>query len=309
MNNALKHATLKQLQIFVIAAESQSFGHAARLLHLSQPAVSMQIRKLSELSGMALFEKTGRNLKLTTTGETLLPYARKVIQVLREASDNIDAIKGIQDRHVNIAMVTTARYFMPKLIAQFQQAYPDITIHVSIANREKVLEALEKNTVDLAIMGRPSSRIATETKPFAEHPYAIIASPEHPFAQRRKLSPEDISGETFLTREAGSGTRMLMDHYFKKNRLVVESVQEIASNESIKQAVMANMGVALLSMHTVGLERKTGDLVVLKVADLPVKRMWYVVRMEGRGVGYAAGLLAGFIEENGAEFVREVFGV
>ncbi len=100
-----------------------------------------------------------------------------------------------------------------------------------------------------------------------------------------------------------------MDHYFKKNRLVVESVQEIASNESIKQAVMANMGVALLSMHTVGLERKTGDLVVLKVAGLPVKRMWYVVRMEGRGVGYAAGLLAGFIEENGAEFVREVFGV
>ena len=307
MNNALKHATLRQLHIFVVAAESESFGHAANVLHLSQPAVSMQIRKLSELSGTALFEKCGRQVKLSDTGKMLLPHARKVIQVLREAGEDIDAVKGIQSQKVRIAMVTTARYFMPKLVAQFQQANPDIDITVSIANRQKVLEALEQNTVDMAIMGRPPSRLATEVGSFAEHPYAIIASPEHRFARRRKLSPINIIDDTFLAREPGSGTRMLMDHYFKKNRLVVKNVQEIASNESIKQAVMANMGIAFLSMHTVGLERKTGDFVVLKVGGLPIRREWYVVRMKGREGGVIGGL-RGFIEGEGDRFVRGVFG-
>lgn len=308
MKSSLKHATLRQLQIFIVAAEEESYGSAAHILHLTQPAVSMQMSKLSELLDMELFEKSGRKLKLTETGKVLLPYARTVMKTLHDAGDEMDAIKGIQNNSLNIGMVTTARYFMPRMITEFQQLHPEIDISVSIANREKVITALESGQIDVAIMGRPPSRIPTVLHNFAEHPYAIIASPSHQFAKRKRLKPQDLTGDVFIAREEGSGTRMLMDHYFKKNRLKAPTIQVFSSNESIKQAVMANMGLALISMHTIGLELKTENVVVLKVQGLPVKRAWYAIHLEKQLLRGAVGVFTRFVEGKGAGVVEGYLG-
>ncbi|MFM8899137.1 MAG: LysR family transcriptional regulator, partial [Burkholderiales bacterium] len=171
MTDRLRHATLRQLQIFIIAGETSSLARAAEALHLTQPAVSMQMSQLSELVGVPLFEKRGRNLVLSPAGQTLLPYAQRVAQSLRDASDALDALLGVHQGKVKIALVTTTRYFAPRLIAQFHTQHPHIELDVSIANREAVIAQLEAGEVDLAIMGRPPPHVAVVAEPFARHPH------------------------------------------------------------------------------------------------------------------------------------------
>lgn len=307
MPDLLRQVTLRQLQIFLAAAEHSSFARAAELLGLTQPAVSMQMSQLAESVGMALFEKRGRSLVLTRAGETLLPFARHVEQSLREAGDAIDALQGLRKGRIKIALVTTTRYFAPKLIAQFRALHPEIELDIAIANRQSVIEQLEGNQIDLAVMGRPPAHLPVVAQAFAKHPHGVIAPPDHPLAGKKRLAPERLADEPFLSREPGSGTRLAMEFFFKEHGLNPPVLQEITSNESIKQEVMAGLGLAFISLHTVSLECRAGELALLDVKGLPVVRTWYVVHLASKLLSPAAAAFMQFMQAQGPAYMEAMF--
>ena len=307
MPDLLRHVTLRQLQIFLKAAEHLSFARTSELLGLTQPAVSMQMSQLAETLGMALFEKRGRQLVLTRAGEMLLPFARRVEQTLQETSDAFDALTGLRKGRIRIALITTTRYFAPKLIAQFRAQHPDIELDISIANRENVIQQLERNAIDLAIMGRPPAHLPVVAQAFAKHPHGVIAPPGHPLAGKRRLAPERLAAEPFISRESGSGTRLAMEFFFTEHGLNPSIIKEIESNESIKQEVMAGMGLAFISLHTVSLECRTGDIVLLDVKGLPVVRTWYVVHLASKLLSPAAKAFTDFMQAQAPGYMNTLF--
>ncbi|MGD8709410.1 MAG: LysR family transcriptional regulator, partial [Ectothiorhodospiraceae bacterium] len=305
MSDALQKVTLRQLQIFLVAADTLSFARAAGILKLTPPAVSMQMSSLGEELGVPLFQKTGRRLELTPAGEKLVPYAQRITSTLREASEAIQALQGVERSTARVAMVTTSRNFGPHLVARFQAAHPEIHLDIAIANRRSVIDKLENNQVDLALMGRTPKRIDVEAQPFAEHPYVIIASPNHPLAATKNIDPRRLSGEVFLARESGSGTRMVLNHFLRENGQESPRIQEIGGNENIKQAVMANMGIAVISRHTIHLELQAGRLVELDVQGMPQVRTWFVVHLKGKELPPAARRFKQFVEQEGPGFMAE----
>lgn len=307
MNESLFNATLRQFEIFLVVAENQSFACAAEILGLSPPAVSMQMSQFADTVGMPLFEKSGRNRVLTPAGETLVPYVQLIKKTLREADEEMDALKGLKHGAVKIAMVSTARYFAPKLIAQFQAQHKDIEVDVAIANRMNVIKQLERNEIDLAIMGRPPDRIPLEADWFADHPYVMIASPDHPLSAKKKIAPEKLTDETFLVREYGSGTRMIFESYFAENKVKQPDFQEMTSNENIKQAVMASMGLAVISMHTIALELQTGNLAILDIKNMPVVKAWYVLHSSNRTLSPSAEAFKEFMQAEAPPYMEDFF--
>jgi LysR family transcriptional regulator, low CO2-responsive transcriptional regulator len=278
MSDLLRHATLRQLQIFIAVARGDGYARVGEMLHMSQPAVSMQMAKLSRAAGLPLFEKRGRAVHLTRAGEQLLPFAQRIEQTLREASEALDALRGLRQGLVRVGLVTTARHFAPRLVAHFRAQNPEIEVDVLIANREAMITALETAQIDVAVMGRPPAQLPVVAHPFARHPHGIIASPDHPLARRRRVSPERLFDQRLIVREPGSGTRDAMDMFFSEHNVPKPRMtQQMTSNESIKQAVIAKMGLAFISLHTVELERQAGQVVLLDVKGLPVVRTWYVL--------------------------------
>lgn len=304
MPDALRHATLRQLQIFLAAAEHESFARAAQALHLTQPAVSMQMSQLAEALGVALFERRGRRLALTHAGETLVPYVERVAQTLREAGEALDALQGLRHGKLRIALVTTTRYFAPRLVAQFREKHPQIELEVSIAHRDGVIAQLESSHADLAIMGRPPAHVPIVAEAFARHPHGVIAPPWHPLAGKKRVPPGRVADEPFIAREAGSGTRHAMEQYFAEHGLNPPIVQEMPSNESIKQAVMAGMGLAFISLHTVNLEHQTGHLVLLELQGLPVVRNWYVLHRASKSLSPAALAFKAFMHAEAPVYMK-----
>lgn len=305
---ALHKVTLRQLQIFLVAAETLSFQRAAEALELTPPAVSMQMARLGEELGVNLFEKQGRQLSLTQPGEALVPYARRIAQLLREAGEAISGVQAAVQHTLTVAMVTTSRNFGPQLVARFQAQHPEAKLDIRIGNRREVIDLLERDEAELALMGRVPGRVEVEAAPFANHPYVVIAPPGHPLAQLRAIEPSRLSEEVFLARESGSGTRIVMEHFFADRGLGMPRLQEMNSNENIKQAVMANMGLAVISRHTLHLELLAGKLVELDVQGMPEMRSWRVVRLKGKQLNATAAQFWGFVEEQGPAFMAELFG-
>jgi DNA-binding transcriptional LysR family regulator len=266
----MRSATLRQLRTFAEVARCMSFTAAAKTLHLTQPAVSMQVRQLE-----------------------------------RAAEEAMTALKGIGGGELAIAVVSTAKYFAPRLLAEFRRLHPEVRLRLVVNNREVVVRELGANTVDLAIMGRPPRGLDTEATAFAGHPMSIIASPDHPLAGRKRLPLARLSGETFIIRERGSGTRAAMEHVFAERRFRTREVLEMSSNETIKQAVMAGMGVAFLSMHTVGLELNAGRLVTLGVTGLPVIRDWHVIHRRQKRLSPAGEHFKAFLLADGARLIEQ----
>lgn len=309
MRDALQKVTLRQLQIFLVAAETLSFLRASKILGLTPPAVSMQMSRLAEGLGAPLFEKRGRQLVLTVAGEKLVPFAEQVSRTLREASETLDSLQGVERSTVNVAMVTTSRNFGPHLVARFQANHPESYLDITIANRRSVIEKLENNQVDLALMGRPPRRIEVDSEPFADHPYVVIASPTHPLARRRGIHPATLVEQAFLAREPGSGTRMVLERFFEERGLNLPRLQQMESNENIKQAVMANMGLAVISRHTIQLELQAGRIVELDVDGMPQLRTWFVLHMKNKHLSPAAQRFKDFVREQGPGFMEQFFAV
>ncbi|MEX2241764.1 MAG: LysR family transcriptional regulator [Burkholderiales bacterium] len=304
----MRSATLRQLRTFTEVARRLSFTAAAKSLHLTQPAVSMQVRQLEQAAGLPLLEQVGRRLHLTDAGRELLRYAAGISDLLREAEDAMKALQGVGGGELSLAVTSTAKYFAPRLLAEFRRSHPEARLRLAVSNREAVVRELTENTVDLAVMGRPPRGLDTEAAPFAKHPIGIIAAPEHPLVGRKRLPLERLAGETFIIRERGSGTRAAMEHVFAERGFKAGETLEMSSNETIKQAVMAGMGIAFLSMHTIGLELRAGRLALLAVNGLPVMREWYVIHRRGKRLSPAAQAFKSFLLEQGAALIERAVG-
>jgi len=299
----MRDATVRQLRILAAVARHRSFTRAADELRLTQPAVSMQVQALEKLAGLALFERIGRGVALTGPGAELLGHAQTVLRALDDAEDALSALRGLAAGRIAIAVVSTAKYFAPRLLSLFRREHPEIELKLLVNNRDAVVQLVLDNEVDLAVMGTPPRQLETTAFRFAKHPLVIIAAPEHPLAGRARVPVSALAEETFLVREPGSGTRAAMERFFAAHRVVPAATAEIASNETIKQAVMAGMGLGFLSQHAIGLELSAGQLVLLRVEGLPVVRNWNLVHRAEKRLSPAARAFKRFVLREGRAFL------
>jgi LysR family transcriptional regulator, low CO2-responsive transcriptional regulator len=301
---SMQHVSLRQLRVFEVAATNRSFSKAAEALHLTQPGVSMHIKELEASAGLPLFERIGRKLYVTEAGQELLARAREILRALKDADDTLDGLRGLRRGRINLAVVSTAKYFVPQLLARFGKDFPELEIRLAVNNRDSVIDQLVANEVDLAIMGRPPQSLDTIAEPFAQNPYVIIAAPDHPLAAHSRTLVETVARENFIVREPGSGTRLAMRQFFEEHGLVCNVGMEMASNETIKQAVMAGMGVSFISRHTIDLEILTQRLVVLDVCGTPVIRQWHVAHLAKKRLSPTAVAFKVFVLDHGRELLR-----
>ncbi len=305
----MKGVTLRQLRVFSAVARHMSFGKAAEELHLTPPAISMQIKELEEQVGLPLFDRGGRSVALTVTGEYLLVYVRKILATLKDAEDAVARLSGLQTGRLTIGMVSTAKYFVPRLMARFRAEHPGIEVRLAIGgNREQLVGLLQANEVDLAIMGRPPRELATRAEPFAVHPHVIVTPPDHPLVKAGHAPAAALANYEFLIREEGSGTRAAMQKFFADHRLAPRVAMEMTSNETIKQAVMAGMGISFLSLHTIGLELKAGLIAVPDIEGLPLAKRWYIVNTLAKTLSPAAEAFRYFMLEEAERYLAQEYG-
>lgn len=290
------HLTLRQLHVFQSVAEHLSYTRAAETLHLTQPAVSQQIKQLEESAGLPLFEQLGKKIFLTSAGEELLRYSHDILNLVNEAGQVMEDLKGLRRGRLNIAVAGTANYFAPRLLAIFNQRFAEhIQVSLDVTNRAGLLRHLEANDVDIAIMGRPPEGMEVVAEPFMDNPLVIIASPQHPLASQRQIPLTELQHHTFLIRERGSGTRIAMERWFKEQRVSLSTGMEMNTDEAIKQAVQAGLGLGIVSRHTIDLELEIRRLVVLDVMSFPIKRHWHIVHREGKRLSVVADAFRRFV--------------
>ena len=289
------HITLRQLQVFEAAARLGGYTRAAETLHLSQPAVSMQIRQLEEQAGMPLFDQIGKKVHLTDAGRTLYKHAQSILAQVHEAQLELEEMRGVRRGQLNITIASTANYFAPRLLAAFCQRHPEVKVSLDVSNREHILELLNETDKDLAIMGRPPEASDLVAHPFMENPLVVIAAPDHPLAQAHDIPLARLNEETFISREIGSGTRMAAERFFDEAGTRLTTAMEMSSNEAIKQAVQAGLGLGVVSVHTLEMELALGRLVILDVQGFPILRHWYAVHRQGKRFSAVAQAFLNFV--------------
>jgi LysR family transcriptional regulator, low CO2-responsive transcriptional regulator len=280
--------TLRQLQVFEKVANHLNYSRAAKELFLSQPAVSMQIKQLETSIGLPLFEQMGKKIFLTEAGRELFHYARNIAQQLAEMEAVFEEMKGLGHGKLTLSVVNTANYFTPQLLAKFCQRHPDINVILQVANRDAVLKQLADNNTDLAIMGQPPDGMDISAESFLDNPLVVIAAPDHPLAKLKHINFSRLAEETFLSREKGSGTRSAMERVFAQHKIQPRISMEMETNEAIKQAVQAGMGLGILSLHSIELELETKRLAMLHVEHFPLVRHWFVAHRSNKRLSSAA---------------------
>ena len=282
------HFTLRQLQVFEKVASHLNYSRAAEELYLSQPAVSMQIKQLEAHIGLPLFEQMGKKIFLTEAGRELFHYSRNITQQLVEMQAVFSEMKGLGQGRLSLSVVNTANYFTPQLLARFCRRYPGISVNLHVANRDAVLKQLADNSTDLAIMGQPPDGIDVSAESFLDNPLVVIASPGHPLTRLKRVKFARLAEETFLSREQGSGTRSAMERIFAEHKIQPRIRMEMETNEAIKQAVQAGMGLGILSQHSIELELETKRLAMLNVEHFPLMRHWFVAHRSSKRLSGAA---------------------
>lgn len=283
------HVTLRHLRIFEAVARHGSISRAAAELHLTQPAVSMQMKQLEEQIGVPLLTQVGRRLGLTEAGEVLRVHARDISERMAQLNHSMEQFRGLERGLLRLAVVSTANYFLPAVIAGFTERHPGMRVSLQVANREVVLAALADGSTDLAIIGRPPDSVDLVSRHFKDNPLVVVAAPGHPLAAEPRITLQRLAQETLVVREPGSGTRAAIERHFAAHGLTVRAGCEFGTNEAIKQAVRAGLGVAVVSAQTIELELQAGCLAVLPVEGFPIVRQWYVVHRSGQRLSAAAG--------------------
>lgn len=278
MPPSLKNLSLRQLRAVAALGAAGSVTAAARALNLTQPAITLQLRNLGALADLPLVQRSGDGMILTDAGRELEALCHRIEAAILDSQETLDVMAGRSGGRVAVGAVSTAKYFIPFVIAAFSRDYPKIRVELSIGNRQEIMQAMRSYAMDFAIMGRPPPDVGVEKRLIGDHPHIVIASAAHPLARAGSLSLADLTREVFLTREAGSGTRMLMERLFQDAGIAPTIGMEFDSNETIKQAVTAGIGIAFISAHTVATELRDGRLVALDMPGLPVTRQWYVIR-------------------------------
>ncbi len=291
--------TFRQLRVFGAVARHLSFTRAAEELHLTQPAVSMQVKQLEEVVGLPLFEQIGKKIYLTDAGREMARYGEAVIALLDEAELVFEEMKGLRRGRLHITVASTANYFAPRLLAAFCRQHPEVRVSLDVTNREGLLRALAENSTDLVIMGQPPAELDVEAESFMDNPLVVIAAPDHPLAGRRKIPLEVLAGETFLVREKGSGTRSAMERHFAEHGISLSTPMEMSTSEAIKQGVEAGLGLGLLSLHTLEMELALERVVVLDVESFPIMRHWFVVHRKGKRLSRVAEAFRRFVISQG----------
>jgi DNA-binding transcriptional LysR family regulator len=279
----MRHLTLKQLETVHAVAEAGTIVLASERLDVTPAALTSRIKLLEEAAGIALFDRAGGRLRLTPAGEEVVNAARRVDLVLNELDNTLSAIRGMRAGRIAVGVVSTAKYFAPRLIAAFARQNPGIEVTISVGNRAEMVEQLRDYGIDIVFMGRPPTDFPIESETFGAHPQVVIAAPDHPLAQRRSIEKSELTNENFIVREEGSGTRSVFEYFFSD--VVVRQPKisiEIGSNETIKQAVIAGLGIALISAHTIEAEVESRRLAVLDIKGLPIMRQWFIVRRADR---------------------------
>lgn len=296
--DALRDATLKQLRSLAALLQHGSISAAAKHLHLTPPAVGQQLRLLERAVGLSLTTRTPRGLEATDAGREVLMTAANIEAELESCRRTLANIAGGRVGRVTLGAVSTAKYFAPRLLASFWHQHPDVQVTLSVGNRHETITAVGGADVDMAVMGRPPEELDVDTEVIGPHPHVVIAEPDHVLAAERKVTLRRLSDERIVVRERGSGTRLLSDGLFARCAQLPDVAMEASSNETIKQAVIAGLGVALISAHTVAAELAEGRLVALPVEGTPIMRKWYVVKRRAAHVTPASSALWAFLTEH-----------
>lgn len=296
--------TLRQLKIFDAVAHHLSFTRASKALHLTQPAVSMQIKQLEEEVGLPLFEQVGKKVFLTDAGDEMRRYASSILVTLDEARVVFDEMRGLERGRLRISVASTANYFVPQLLATFCQRYPNVKVSLDVTNRKRLLDALSDNETDLVIMGKPPPGMDLVAESFMDNPLVAIAPPGHPLASERAIPLKRLQEETFLVREKGSGTRSATERFFVEHGVSLPSTMEMSSSEAIKQGVEAGLGFGLLSLHTLEMELTLKRLVILDVRELPILRKWYIMHRAGKRLSGVARSFKDFVLKESANILN-----
>ena len=289
----MKNLSLRQLQVFDAVAETLSYAAAAGRLGITQPAVSMLMRQLETDAGMPLVVRQGRRMDLTAAGTLLLQHARAILEQVRGVEDSLASLQSGRRGHLHLGVVSTANFFAPRLLMEFQRREPGVTFKLSVARRDEVLAMLKDHRIDVAIAGHPPGEADVEAETFARHPHCIVAAPEHRMVGQRRIPWRDLRDEPFIFRETGSATRQFLEHLLLSKSLKVNVTIELAGNETVKQAVMAGMGISFMSAHAVQVELAAERIAVLDVVDMPKWLDWCLLH---RRDSQLSGLSAAFRE-------------
>ena len=301
----MKHATLRQLKVFESVARLLSFSRAAEELHLTQPAVSTQIRKLEEHAGLPLFEQFGKKIYLTPAGAELLDISRGIIQQFELAETAMTQFKGVSGGKLNVAVISAGDYFFPRLLVEFIGRHQGVVLNFTVHNREELLAQMAANLTDLAIMVRPPVDAEMQSEAFAPHPYVIVAAPTHPLVGERGIRVDRLVCEPFVVREKGSDTWQSMQEGFGTHLAKLNIAMEIKSTETIKQAVIAGMGLGFVSAHTISQELRSESLKVLDVQGFPLMLHWYVVQRRHKRLAPVAQAFKEFLLTEGAAQIAQ----
>lgn len=297
----MKQATLHQLQIFEAIAKHGSFTRAAEELFLTQPTISQQMKQLTKAIGVPLYEQIGKRIYLTDAGKAVLEVGRDISQRFNDLEMTLADIKGLKQGNLKLAAITTAKYFVPRILGTFRQRYPGINISLQIANRQQILDRLADNLDDLYFIGQPPDNLEINLRHFLDNPLVVIAPRNHPLAQEKLISLERLAEEPLIMRESGSGTRMAVEGFFAENRLKMRVEMEIGSNEAIKQAIVGGLGLSVLSRHSLALEGSQGPLVVLDVEGFPIQKHWYVIYPRNKKLSIVAQTFLDYLLTEGKE--------
>lgn len=304
----MEDATIRQIKVFETVARHLNYSRAAHELRMSQPGVSIHVRQLERHAGVPLFEQVGKKIFLTSAGREMLRCSRAIIQQLKEADDAFAELKGIRGGRLNVAVISAGDYFFPGLLAEFCRRHDSVSVRLTVNNREEIVHLLAENATDLSVLLRPPENPDMMAEPFAPQPHVIIAPPGHALAHERQISMQVLAHEPFIVREHGSDTRLAMDELMEECGVKFNITMEIQSTETIKQAVIAKMGVSFLSAHTVGQELERGQLVVLDVEGFPVMRRWHIVHHRNKRLPPVAVAFKEFLLHEGAALIDRLVG-
>ncbi len=300
----MRSVTFRQLRVFTEVARHLSFSRAAESLHLSPPAVTMQVKELEAHVGMPLFERQGRQVQLTMAGEYFLVYAKRLLSTLKEVDNVMARFKRVETGVLTIGLLSTAGYFLPSLLARFQSEHPGVEVRLDVTrDLTKLLDRLHANEIDLAVMGRPPRELALRAEPFAAHPMVFVAPPGHPLLSVGHPPVDALVHHPVVARELGSEVRHALDAYLREHRLAPRIAMEIPSNETVKASVMAGLGIGFISLHAVAAELRGGQLHTIDFEGTPVQRTWNLVREASKALSPAAEAFRYMLLEHGEDLI------
>jgi LysR family transcriptional regulator, low CO2-responsive transcriptional regulator len=291
----LIQATLHQLAVFEAVARHGSFTRAAEELYITQPTVSSQIKQLTQAAGLPLFEQIGKRLYLTEAGKELLTTCQDIFHRLDNFEMKVADLKGTKQGRLSLAVITTAKYFAPRLLGSFCEKYPGIDVSLTVTNHQEIIRRMMENQDDLYILSQPPEDLDITSQPFLDNPLVVLAPKHHYLADRKNIPVKALNDQPFIMREPGSGTRVAVQNLFAKNKVAVKVRLELGSNEAIKHAIAGGLGISVLSEHCLTGDMSNNELTILDVQNFPIMLRWYVTYLAGKQLSIIAQTFLEFL--------------